>query len=634
MINYEGQDKLAFWQGKLELNDSQWKDKYIEFDFREHLYMGCDKISPIVSNDEVFCTPHVRNIVSELIESQVSAAIPQPKVTAVHSKDIQKAQLIENMIRNELDRLPMEQLNDMMERTVPIQGGALWLVEWDEGQKKNGFLGDVFVSVLHPKQIVPQDGVYTSIEDMDYIFLKLPQTKSYIKQRYNVDVDMEMESEPDVKGTHDFSASEDMVTQYIVYFHEKEGKIGRFSWVNDIVLEDYGDYQAREVFKCPKCGFKKPLSDEKLCPNCGAGMKRSEEEFEEIFRTIVTPRGKVIPGADLNPLGEPAKIKYYKPASFPVILQKNISVFGQLLGESDVDKIKTQQNTTNRIEAKIIERLVKAGTAITLPEETYIDISPADQKVWRLKDMSQKSMIDTYEFSGNLQYEMAYLAQVYEEARQVIGITDSFQGRRDATATSKVSKEFAAQQSAGRLESKRVMKQAAWAALFEAIFKLKLAYADEPRPVVYKDLNGNDVYEQFSRYDFLEQDERGEWYYNDSFLFSCDTSAPLANNREALWQETRLNLESGAFGDRAQISTLILFWSKMEQYHYPGAGEVKKYLEEQNRRMMLDAQMQIERAQAQQYNADAQAASLQGAQGALDLAVMDALTGAETQNGV
>ena len=72
----------------------------------------------------------------------------------------------------------------------------------------------------------------------------------------------------------------------------------------------------------------------------------------------------------------------------------------------------------------------------------------------------------------------------------------------------------------------------------------------------------------------------------------------------------------------------------MEQYHYPGAGEVKKYLEEQNRRMMLDAQMQIERAQAQQYNADAQAASLQGAQGALDLAVMDALTGAETQNGV
>ena len=49
---------------------------------------------------------------------------------------------------------------------------------------------------------------------------------------------------------------------------------------------------------------------------------------------------------------------------------------------------------------------------------------------------------------------------------------------------------------------------------------------------------------------------------------------------------------------------------------------------------MLDAQMQIERAQAQQYNADAQAASLQGAQGALDLAVMDALTGAETQNGV
>ena len=31
---------------------------------------------------------------------------------------------------------------------------------------------------------------------------------------------------------------------------------------------------------------------------------------------------------------------------------------------------------------------------------------------------------------------MVYLSQVYEEARQIIGITDSFQGRTDPTATS------------------------------------------------------------------------------------------------------------------------------------------------------------------------------------------------------
>lgn len=42
-----------------------------------------------------------------------------------------------------------------------------------------------------------------------------------------------------------------------------------------------------------------------------------------------------------------------------------------------------------------------------------------------------------------------------------------------------------------------------------------------------------------------------------------------------------MNLQSGAFGDPTQLPTLILFWGKMELLHYPGAGETKKYLEEQ-----------------------------------------------------
>ena len=73
-------------------------------------------------------TPHVRNIVAENIESQVSTDIPQPKVTARRKQDEGLARLIEDMLRNELDRLPMEYLNDMQERTVPIQGGSFFHV--------------------------------------------------------------------------------------------------------------------------------------------------------------------------------------------------------------------------------------------------------------------------------------------------------------------------------------------------------------------------------------------------------------------------------------------------------------------------------------------------------------------------
>ena len=73
-----------------------------------------------------------------------------------------------------------------------------------------------------------------------------------------------------------------------------------------------------------------------------------------------------------------------------------------------------------------------------------------------------------------------------------------------------------------------------------------------------------------------------------------------------MWQETRLNLQTGAFGDPTQTDTLILFWSKMEELHYPGAGTTKKYLEDKLQREQLQTQqMQMMQLQAQQAQAKA-----------------------------
>ena len=265
-------------------------------------------------------------------------------------------------------------------------------------------------------------------------------------------------------------------------------------------------------------------------------------------------------------------------------LQKNVSAYGRFLGESDLDKIADQQRTANRIESKIIDKLLKSGSYITLPDDAGIRVDTEDMKVIRPGSHQNKELIGVYDLQGNIQQDLVYLAQVYEEARQAIGITDSFLGRRDATATSGRAKEFAAAQAAGRMESKRVMKQAAYAALYEAIFRFRLAYAEEPRPVVSADLSGGTVYSSFNRYDFLERDAAGDWCWNDRFLFSCDASAPLAGHREALWQETRMNLQTGAFGDPGELDTLILFWTKMRGLHYPLAEDTLAYLKERRRR--------------------------------------------------
>lgn len=611
---------LDEWKEWTARNEAALGDQSERMDRREQLYRGdIRELTPLTARDTERDgsrrkTSHLRNIVAENIESEVSSTIPQPKVTARRKADEGRAKLLEDMIRNELDRLPMEVINDLAERIVPIQGGVYWLVEWDESQQSHSTSGDVSVSLLHPKQVIPQDGVYTAVEDMDAIVVKLPQTRSYIERAYGKKLDeQETEENPEARTLdEDSSTADDMVTQYVAYYRNEKGGIGRFSWVNDTVLEDMEDYEARRVKVCAQCG--EPLkADAEVCPFCGSDQaKESVMQDEEIWdeHGIVTAGGMRIPGPietrdeqDL-PSAEPTRLPYYRPDVFPVFLQRNVSLFGQLLGDSDVDKIADQQNTVSRMETKIIDRFIKAGTRLTLPDRADIRIDPEDQEKIYLSSPQDKTMIDVLDFTGDLSQELAYLAQVYEEARQILGITDSFQGRRDATATSGVAKEFAAQQSAGRLESKRVLKEAAYAELFKRIAQLKVAYADEPRPIVATDDRGQAQYEAFDRHDFYEQDpSTGEWICildDNRFLFSCDTSAPLANNRQQMWSDTTQMLQMGAFGNQQDINTLMLYWTKMELLHYPGASDTKEYLEKIKQEQMEMQQQQMAQQQALQ----------------------------------
>lgn len=649
--------KLRMWQERLSRNETAYRDALDKMDAREAMYAGDNELKPLTRGERMERTPHVRNICTEIIEAEIDSAIPQPKVTARRKKDETKAKLIEDMIRNELDRMPFEEINDIQERTVPIQGGSFYLLEWDNTKRTHTTVGELSCTPLHPKKVIPQDGIFTSVEDMDYIILKLPQTKEYIRRRYGVDVKDESEAEPDIRGD-DESTADDLVTQYVAYYRNDTGGIGLYSWVGDTQLEDLDDYQARRLRRCAMCGaaeqeglteLEEPTLDgnmpgepgfesdplsfgfaepvpltqgglletgkpnvrqerrkKKACPYCGGDKwEESREDVELLYTPVLRSDGTEIPGAVmiLNEKGEgelkPTEIPFYKPNIFPVFLQRNVSLYGSLLGDSDIDKIADQQNTINRLEAKIIEKLVASGSYITLPDDVSIKVDTDDMKVIRPGTPAAMSMIGVYNMEGNISQDMAYLEQVYQEARQIIGITDSYQGRQDSTATSGKAKEFAAAQSAGRLESKRRMKDFAYSQLFEAMFKYKLAYADEPRPVVTEDVHGNRVYEEFNRYDFLEQDAAGEWYWNDQFLFSCDSTAPLAANRGAMWQDTLNNLQTGAYGDPSQIQTLLLYWTKMENLHYPGASETKRYLEEelQRQQQIQAAQMKVQMAQ-------------------------------------
>lgn len=662
-MEIDEQTRLRVWQDRRARADNEYSEEAAKMDRREAIYNGTNKLKPLVPGDtrrdgKAKRTSHVRNIVFENIESMVSTNIPTPKVTAKNKEDEKLAAMIEHWLRNELDRLPFETMNDMAERTVPMQGGTGWLVEWDNSKHTHSTVGELQITLLHPKLFAPQPGVFTGIQDMDWFIIKAPTTKGSVKREYGVDVFNLGEEQPELRSSEGVASQDEMLTKYIGYERNEDGGIDRFVWVNDTVLENIENYQARHQEVCRSCHRRRPApgqiisnavkvpypgepepeedlmeqlagalgvaaqlaerereiesgeiqEDEMLlagidiaagepkepvkysggpCPYCGAeDWTDAESEYEEIMLPIRTEAGNEIPGAEFaldeegNPILRPTLVPYYKPNLMPIVLQKNVSVYGQLLGNSDVDFIEDQQNTVNRLEQKIIDRLMKAGTRITMPPDASYRMDTEDNEIIKLKNVQDRQYIATYDFSGSVEQELAYLSLAYEESRQILGITNSFQGREDRTATSGIAKEFQAAQSAGRLESKRTMKAAAYAELFELMFKFQLAYSDEPRSVSYRDHKGDIVYETFNRYDFLKQDADGAWYWNDDFLFSVDSNASLEANRTAMWQETRMNLQTGAFGNPQETETLILFWSKMEELHYPGAGATRKFLEE------------------------------------------------------
>lgn len=643
---------LTTWQEKFRLARDAYAAEQERMKRREALLNGSHEILTPSGERAKKQATHVRNVCFEIVETQVDSNIPQPKVTAVRQEDEEKAKLIEDLLRNLLDRLPMERINDAAERICPTQGGYGLLVDWDSTAAGRGWMGALKVSLLHPRKIIPQDGIY-QVADMDYIFLEEAQTKRQIRERFGVDVSAENEEEPEARALDAGpSAADELVTLRTAYYRNRRGGIGRFRWVNDVALEDLEDYQARRVQVCKTCGVP---GDGVECRYCGGVRFREElQEYEELTDDLETAAGLVIPAESpvrdeygqpvmrdveaprlMEPLmGETAllpgmmpwgipgvysvrqktvmeetKIPYYKPCVFPVVLRKNVSASGRFLGGSDIDAIEDQQNTLNKIGTKVNEKVLGGGSFVTLPKGMGRFQTDQDNRVLEVESPAALSCIRTFNTQVDISQDMARSQEVYEEARQIIGITDSLQGRRDPTATSKVAKEFAASQAAGRLESKRVMKNALFQDLFEVLFKFMLAYADEPRPVISYNERGEKEYKVFDRHDFLYQDEAGAWKYNTDFLFSCDSSAPLAANREAMWQECRMNFESGALGNTKELSTLVRFWSQMEVLHYPMAESIHKELQEE-----LEHQREMQRSMAAMKNGAAGGNAIGGGQ--------------------
>ncbi len=568
-------DRLSFFRDLYENAKNNLSEVMDRLRIHYEQYKGSDEIDGSTERATA-----VRNITYEIIETQVNSDIPAPKVEAKryslhHDRN---ATGIERLCAKIRDELPFEELNDIDERYTYIYGGSVWLVEWDSGIVDAGERGGVRIHCISPRDFVPQPNIYR-IDDMEYCFLRFVTTRDELCRRWGITAsEAQLAAIEQESGTR---GDDDTVTVILCFWRDEEGEISRFAWSGDAVLSDVLHYYRRKAPHCAVCG-----GSNDTCTCAKPKMHLADIPDEVLTHDILLADGSLIPAempafaASGDPLvPTPTRLPYYLPRHFPIVIRRNTSCDNQLLGQSDCEFMRAQQQAINKVESRIMQKLMRSGVTPLVPEDATISLNNAVfGQVIRLRPGESAASYGTVDTTPNISQDIAQAERLYEQAKRIIGISDAYQGMDTLSNESGYSRQIRVKQAAGRLESKRRMKHTAYAALDRLIFEHYLAYADEPRLLSYTDCFGVKHQTTFNRYDFLEFDpQTNSYYYDDGYLFSVDLSGGVEGQREDMWEKNLTNLQAGTLGDTADPATLLRYWQNQERAHYPFARENVAY---------------------------------------------------------
>ena len=520
----------------------------------------------------------VRNVTYEIIESQIDPDIPYPKAEAeIYSeRGVKNARAIERLCQTVRERLPFEALNDVDERYTYIYGGSIWYVEWDSSIRSSGALGGVRVHCISPLNFIPQPSV-CDIDSMQYCFLRFTTTKDELVRRYGVKPEDVSLAECEYRYTEE-GTGEDTVTVIIALYRDSAADIGKLVFSGDLIIQDMPRYYKRKRPVCRKCNRS---SSECTCTE-------PMIEYDDMLTELVNDR-------DLS-------VNYYTPKSLPIVIRQNTRISESVLGLSDCERIRPEQQAINKVESRILKKLLRAGITPVMPEDATVTLG--NSIFGELIRMRPGESLENYgkiDTTPDISQDIAEADRLYDHAKRVLGISDALQGTdRTTQAESGYARQLKIARASSRLETKKRMKYHAYSRLYRIIFEHYLAFADEPRRLTYKDTYGDVREESFNRHDFIECDESGRYYYSDSYLFSVDLNSGSEYTREALWERNLSNLESGTLGDKSDPHTLLRYWQCQERACYPFAKENVEYFtrlielrESGAKETAIDSDMQI-----------------------------------------
>ena len=523
----------------------------------------------------------LRKMIYELTESKVDNSLPMPRLTPRRKDDLAVVDVTENYLKFEMDRMLTEQENDRSERATYIDGTSWYKICWDSLDSTYDRSGNLRVEVLLADQVVPEPGV-KNYKLLNYCFEKIKISSARLYDLYGRFI---TPSEGD----------SNMVDVRTYYYINENGVVGRFMYSSQsqqvITWDD--NWQIRKIRKCTVCDTVNPIGD--FCKNCGSKTFAYKNATTEILEEeLMRIRNPYEDGESRDPtdnaktevfLPAGTEIPFYQVRQLPFVPRPSVSSLETIYGISEVSILLDMQDSVNKILTKIEDKILKSGVVVTKPDKMKFNNNDDTFKLMGVRGQEEAAMVQVKQIFADIQYDIASAQLFYESGRSSSGVTESFQGKIDNTATSGKAKEISAMQSAGRLESLRIMKAAAFAGVYELILKYLLAFSDETRQFVKVLPNGKKEEMLWNKYMFLRKDKYNNIYYADDFAFSTDPAATLSNNRVQMWQETLQQFTMGTLGNPADPRTQLLYWNVMDSMQYPlaklalaGIDEISQHL--------------------------------------------------------
>lgn len=531
----------------------------------------------------------LRKLVYEMVESKVDNSIPMPKMKPRYKTDAYLVNRTENYLEYEVDRILNKYNNDRSERATYIDGTSWYKVWWDSLDNTHERSGDVKIAIRLADQIIPQPGI-KDYKELEYIFeiQELSLTRIY-----------------DLYGRLITPQSDDTNSVPVIscYYLNNNRIVGLFMWAQHSmqVICDEEDWQIRKLRYCTTCKEIVPQAD--VCPKCGSKHFKYKNAMTEILSEdimeIYNPYEEHETDDENAPdqarvfISKGTEIPFYQVRQLPFVPRPAISSLDTIYGISEPWITLDEQDASNKLLTKAMDKVLKAGSVITKPNRIKLGDKDDTLKIIGVNTSEEAAQIQCKQLMSDITQDVMMAAQMYQNARDASGVTESFQGKTDNTAVSGKAKQYSAAQSAGRIESLRVMKSAAFAGVYELVLKYLLAFSDEDRLFTKTLPDGSTSELMWNKYMFLAKDKYGKIYYRDDFEFDTDVASTLSQNRTLMWQEIQDKYINGALGMPNEPRTLELYWNMLDQLGYPLADEAIAGIKENSQHIPYEIEQQI-----------------------------------------